>query len=184
MKNITFLLTLASLITVSTVAKADNYNYMPYIGADYIYSDASAKGLSPYYNALSLRIGSDYNSYFGTELFFAQSDKYKHHTTAIKHKSSYRSYGLDTIAYLPLGCAKKFSLAATVGIGEYVFKSKNYPHKHYNEHGYGYRFGGGFKYAFNQNWQARFLTRYVKFDHTGIYNHTIEYSAGIEYHFN
>ena len=100
-----------------------------------------------------------------------------------KIKTSYRAYGLDITAYLPLDCAKRFSLLATAGLGEYVYRSKVYEHKHHNEHGYGYRFGGGMKYAWDSHWQTKFVTRYVKFDQLTDYKHNTEYNLSLEYHF-
>ena len=184
MKNITILLTTALLVAYTRSASADNYNYVPYIGVDYTYADISAKGFSPFFNAAGLRIGSEYSQYFGTELFFNQSDSHKRSLENHKNKQSFRSYGLDAAAYLPLGCSKKISLIASIGIGEYVFRIKNYPHKHYNEHGYGYRFGGGIKYNLTPNWQIRPMVRYIIFNHVTDYNHGTEYTVGVEYHFN
>ena len=184
MKKITIFLTTALFMAHAHAVRADNYKYVPYIGLDYTYADTTAKDFSPSFNAAGVRVGSEYGQYFGTELFFNQSDKHKRSHANGKDKQSFRSYGLDIAAYLPLGCAKKISLIATAGIGEYVFKIKNYPHKHYNEHGYGYRFGGGAKYNFTQNWQLRMMIRYVKFDRVSDYKHGTEYTAGVEYHFN
>jgi opacity protein-like surface antigen len=87
------------------------------------------------------------------------------------------------LAYLPLGCAQKLSAIATAGIGEYVFNQKVLPQKHHNEHGFGYRFGGGIKFALSKNWQTRFITRYVKFNHVSGYNHSLEQTLSFEYHF-
>ena len=184
MKKITFLLTTAVFIGTSPIVKADTNKYVPYIGTDYAYTETSAKKFSPHHHNISLRIGSEYNSYFGTELFFMQSDTDKHSYPNSENKQSYRAYGLDAAAYLPLGCDKKIALMATAGIGEYVFKIKNRPQKHQNEHGYGYRFGGGLKYLITPSWQTRLLARYINFDHLSNYRHTTEYAVGIEYHFN
>ena len=184
MKKITILLTAALIAANTNSANADNYKYVPYIGLDYTYTDISAKGFSPSFNTAGIHIGSEYSQYFGTELFFNQSDHHKRSHTGYKNKQSYRAYGLDIAAYLPVGCAKKLSMLATAGIGEYVFNIKNYPQKHHNEHGYGYRFGGGIKYNITPNWQIRIMSRYVKFDHISGYNHGTEYTAGAEYHFN
>ena len=183
MKKITFLLT-TTLILGGFVknSAADSYKYTPYAGVDYIYSQTDADGFKPYHNSLGIHIGSDYGKYFGTELFFTQSNSSKKRPNNGIVKTSYRSYGLDLMAYLPLGCEERFSLIATAGIGEYVYKTKFVPAKHYNEHGFGYRFGGGFKYAFDKNWQARILLRRVNFDHLSGYNHNMEYTAGVEYH--
>ena len=184
MKKITFFLTSAIIVGgFVKMAVADSYHYSPYVGADYVYSRTNAKGFEPYHNSVVVRIGSDYSKYFGTEVFFGQSESNKRRPNGENIKTSYRAYGLDLIAYLPLGCEKNFSLLATTGIGEYVYNTKSVPAKHYNEHGYGYRFGGGFKYIFNKNWQTRFVVRHVNFDHLTGYDHNMEYSAGVEYHF-
>lgn len=182
MKKIILLSSLA-LLCFSFSARADSYQYSPYIGTDYIYNHTTADGISPNYNALNLRLGSDYSRWFATELFAAQSDTDTRHPQNIKVKTSYRSYGLDLIALLPVGCDKKFSLLATAGLGEYVFKQRIYPQKHSNEHGWGYRFGGGFKYAFDAHWQTRFIMRHVNFDHVSHIDHALESTLGIEYHF-
>ena len=102
------------------MAVADSYHYSPYVGADYAYSRTNAKGFEPYHNAAVVRIGSDYSKYFGTEVFFGQSESNKRRPNGENIKTSYRAYGLDLIAYLPLGCEKNFSLLATTGIGEYL----------------------------------------------------------------
>ena len=184
MKKVTFLLTgLTGLLVGATYANADSYAYRPYVGADYVYSDVSAKGFSPQYSSANLRIGSEYGKFFSTELFAAQSISRKNRPQGLKFKSALRSYGLDLFAYLPLGCEKRFSLLATTGIGEYIAKEKLYPLKHHNEHGYGYRFGGGLKYAWNNNWHSRIVARYVNFDHLHGFDHDMEYSAGVEYNF-
>lgn len=184
MKKITFFLTLLPLAHLcSNATAADKYNYTPYVGIDYIYGQISAHGFSPKHNALGLHIGSDYSAYFGTELFFNQSDNDKNRVDAGKIKTSYRSYGLDLLAYLPLGCSKDFSLLATAGIGEYVYKQKFLGQKHHSEHGLGYRFGGGFKYALTPAWQTRLITRYVNFDGLHGYDHAVEYTLSLQYHF-
>ena len=76
------------------------------------------------------------------------------------------------------------SLIATAGIGEYIYKTKFSPTDRHHEHGYGYRFGGGVKYAWNEHWQTRAICRHIEFDHMGGYDHALEYSLGMEYHFN
>ena len=184
MKKITFFLTTAffALSAVNT-AKADSYQYTPYVGVDYIYSRLTARNFKPYYNVAGIHIGSDYGKYFGTEVFFNKSDGNKRHITSGSIKTSYRAYGLDLMAYLPLGCHKRFALIGTAGIGEYVFKTTVSPAKHHNESAHGQRFGGGFKYAFNNNWGIKVLTRYVNFDKSKLYDYAMEYSASIEYHF-
>lgn len=184
MKKITFFLTAAFFaFSCAEKACADSYQYSPYAGIDYTYNHTKVQGFNPHYNAIGLHIGSDYSRYFGTELFFNQSNGHKKHIEDKSIKTSYRAYGLDLMAYLPIGCYKRFSLLGTVGAGEYIYKITISPAKHHNEHGFGYRVGGGFKYAINKNWGIRAIARYVNFDKIDFYRHAMEYSAGIEYHF-
>lgn len=189
MKKITFFLTSAFFsLSVISSASADNYKYRPYIGIDYVKDKVSIDHFKPEHHALGLRIGTDYTRYFGTEVFFTQSNAFNENRRVrqgehLRLKTSYRSYGLDVLAYLPLGCEVPFSLAATAGIGEYTYRERMYPNKHHEEHGYGYRFGGGFRYMISQNWFIRGLARYVKFDRLGDYDDAMEYTAGVDYHF-
>ena len=74
-------------------------------------------------------------------------------------------------------------LIGTIGAGEYVFAKKIKGQKNHNDSGWGYRFGGGLKYAINHNWHARTLVRYINFDGVSDFNHQIEYGIGVEYHF-
>lgn len=186
MKKITILLTSAFLVAVFKVdaANADSYNYTPYVGANYTFERANAFGVRPEHHAVGLYVGSEYSKYFSTELFANQSGQHRNHLSDAELKTSYYNYGLDILAYLPLFAEQKFSLLATAGIGEYVYKTKFSPTDRHNEHGLGYRFGGGAKYAWNNHWQTRFIARYVEFDKLSGYNHNMEYSLSMEYHFN
>lgn len=184
MKKITFILTFllfAELIAAPT--HADSYKYLPYIGVGYDFSKIQAGKLRPEYNSGTVYLGTDYSKYFGTEIFLTQSLSRKNGQTANKLKSSFHAYGLDLVTYLPLDCQQKFSLLATAGFGEYVFNLKNTGAKHYDEHGYGYRFGGGVKYALDNHWQTRFIARYVTFNKLDFLNQALEYSLNVEYHF-
>jgi opacity protein-like surface antigen len=183
MKKITFFLTSAILTSITFSARADTYNYRPYIGIDYVYDQISARGFSPHHSVGGLHFGSTYSSYFATELFYNASDSDKHNKQNTKIKTSYQSYGLDLLAMLPLDCKKRFSLLVTTGIGEYVVRQKPAFQKHQTEHGWGYRFGGGMQYAWSSAWQTRLLTRYVNFDRLSGYDHAVEYNLSLEYHF-
>lgn len=184
MKKITFVLTFLAVLNLNAKnCLADSYKYVPYAGFGYDYSKTQIGQVRPAYHSGTVYIGSEYGSYFSTEMFFSQSLNRTNGQNPTKLKSSYRAYGLDLMGYLPLGCSQKFSLLATTGIGEYAFKLKTGDAKRSNEHGYGYRFGGGVKYAFNTHWQTRFITRYVKFDRVDSVNQAIEYSLNLEYHF-
>ena len=182
MKKITILLTTAIFASLNALeAKADSYNYKPYVGVDYVFDQAKAFGVKPHHHSGALRVGSDYSKYFATEVFISQSTQDKRNVGEDKLATSYLAYGLDALAFLPVGGG--FSLAATAGIGEYNYKTKFSPTNRHHEHGYGYRFGGGAKYALNDNWQTRIMCRYVNFDKMEGYDHAMEYSFGVEYHF-
>ena len=76
MKNtVAALMAAVSLTAFASQAQAEQV-YNPYIGINYNYSDANAKGLRPYYNSGSVNLGTSYNRYFGTELFYQFSDQY------------------------------------------------------------------------------------------------------------
>ncbi len=182
MKKITILLTTA-LFTAATgfSARADSYNYVPYVGIDYVFSRTNAFGTHPEHHGGAVRLGSEYGKYFSTELFAAQSAQDKNNIGAGSLKTSYFAYGLDILAYSP--ALAGVALLATAGIGEYNYKTKFTPADNHREHGYGYRFGGGLKYVFDEHWQTRFVSRYINFDKLDGYNHSVEYSFGVEYHF-
>lgn len=183
MKKFFILTLLAAAAIPAGYCKADTYKYTPYAGLGYAFDKAQISSVRPEYHSAEFYIGSDYSKYFGTEVFLYQSLSRTNGQQPHKLKSSYRAYGLDLMGYLPLGCSQKFSLLGTVGAGEYVFKHKETGFKHHNEHGYGYRFGGGFKYALDSHWQTRFIGRYVGFDKVDGVNQAWEYNLSLEYHF-
>lgn len=183
MKKTIFFTSLATFSLVCAQSFADSYKYVPYVGASYTYALAHANSASPEYNVGGIYIGSEYGKYFGTEIFYNQSTYDKNFINNIKTRTSYRSYGLDLAAYLPLGCENSFDLVATIGAGEYVFAKKAHGEKHHNDSGWGYRFGGGFKYHLDENWQIKPLVRYVKFNKISDFDHQTEYALSMEYHF-
>ena len=69
MKKILFV---CALLASSSVYAIEN-NYRPYVGVDYLYSTLNAKRIDSYLNSGSLVIGSEYNKYFGTEVFYQKS---------------------------------------------------------------------------------------------------------------
>lgn len=182
MKNLSVFVMLAAALA-PTALKAETKSYIPYIGLDYAYTAAKAHQLKPHYNVAQFSIGTKYNSYFGTELFYQQSGSDSKKIADGKFKSSYRAYGLDVNAYLPLGCYRTTELFATAGIGEYVFKQKFHPLKHKNNSAVGYRIGGGVMYNLTENVSLRFGARYVGLDRIDILNHLTEYFAGLRYYF-
>lgn len=162
----------------------DSFEYVPYVGVDYSYTNAKAFGSKPNYNLLSVNIGTKYNNFFGTEAFFEQSaSDTRKINTKDKIKTSYRSYGLDLSAYLPIGCYHTFDLVGTVGIGEYVFYDKLNKQKHNSNSSLGYRIGAGFVYNIQENVSLRTIARYVNLQNITNVNHLYEYTIGLRYHF-
>lgn len=182
MKNLSAFIILAAALAPATL-KAETPAYVPYIGLDYAYVSAKASRVKPHYNAAQFNIGTKYNPYFGTELFYQQSGSDSKKIASGKFKSSYRAYGLDVNAYMPLGCYQTTELFATAGIGEYVFKQKFAPVKHKNNGAIGYRIGGGLLYNLTDNVSFRLGARYVGLDRISNLDHMTEYFAGLRYYF-
>ena len=181
----------ACFFTTSNAFAADDWEYIPYIGMDYLYSDVNykaSKGVdhNAYHNSGSFNVGTTMGKYFGTELFVQRSDTYKKEIElGVNDKNQFNAYGLDMIGYLPFGCDLKFNLIASFGIGEYHMRSKNRDlgQKKYTDHGFGWRTGLGAQYNFDENWSARMVARHVNFDGIHAADHMMEYTAGIRYYF-
>lgn len=184
MQKITTTILLAAVLGLNTgTASAIENNYRPYLGVNYTYDTVHAEGHHSYHNAGSLNFGSIYNKYFGTELFYQYSDRQKFNGGHDMKNSRFQSYGLDMLAYLPLGCDGIIAPTATMGIGEYIFKNNYRFSQNRRDRGWGYRFGGGLTYNLNENWSARLLARYIKIDHINNIDHMTEYSFGVRYIF-
>lgn len=176
-----FLPTFLCLLFLAPCTQAANV-YVPYIGVDGIYNIAKAKQVKPQYYGADINLGTTYNQYFGTEIFYAQTGSdAKKISEDEKLKTSYRAYGLDLVGYLPV--VSGFKLTATAGVATYVFKEKTTGQKHSDDEGYGYRFGAGFMYDLNKNISLRALARYINFDHISDVDHTAEYVLGLRYYF-
>jgi len=183
MRNlITKLAVVSSLVLSSSWAEAIENDYKPYIGADYAYVSTTAKGLHSNNNSVRAVLGSVYNPYFGTEIFYQYAGKDKHKFREI-NASSFNAYGLDMLTYLPLGNSGIAPLA-TAGLGYYSVKHRLADHSHNNDYGWGYRFGGGVQYDFNDNWALRGIVRYIKTDKINRYDHLTEYVMGLRYTFD
>ncbi len=177
-------LSLLAVCYAFNVSADDNFEYVPYIGVDYGYVDANAKRINPKYHLVNFNIGTKYNKYFGTEVFFEQSaSDAKKIDSQNKLKSSYRAYGIDVSAYLPIGCYNTFDLFATLGVGEYVFNHKLNNYKHSNDNAFGYRAGVGLMYNINEKISLRAMARYIYINDFTDVNHLYEYSLGFRYHF-
>lgn len=185
MKKLTTMLTLTAIVCLSAASAGAIENvYKPYLGVNYAYGEIRADGAHSYHNAGSVNLGSVYNKYFGTELFYQYSDKHKFDAADDIKNTSFQAYGLDMMAYLPLGCEGRFAPTATLGLGEYSFKHNFRFSKDRRDRGWGYRFGGGLTYHMDENWSARVLARYIKLDKVDGLDHMNEYSLGLRYTFN
>lgn len=183
----------ACILTLSTAANAQQmfgHEIKPYIGADYVYTHADFKEsgnlLKKDYNSGAVNVGTRLGEYAGLEAFFQQSGQrkstYMSGADEIKAKSKFYAYGLDLFGYLPLGCADKVDLLASVGAGNYNLEVKNTPYGKYDKDHMGYRFGVGAQYNFNENVSARVMYRYTYVD-TKYLDNLNEVTAGLRYTF-
>lgn len=176
------------LVAVSTVAVAASANaetsFRPYVGVDYNYNNVSGHDVN--YNSGTVNVGTQFNDYFGTEVFYQQSDdEVKTYNGARQETTSFNAYGLDLMGYLPMGCEQEFALLGTAGAGEYTF-SRGYNLnglENGRDHGVGYRFGLGGLYNVTDNVAVRALARYVRFNGIEDVNEMMEYTAGVRYNF-
>ena len=162
-------------------ANAENA-YRPYAGVDFLYNKAKTNlTRSGQYGAL-LNLGTTYNKYFGTEIFYQQTaSKAKTIGTNTKYKTSYRAYGLDMIVTMPV-CAKA-DVNLSLGAATYVLREKLTGKRHGSDEGFGYRFGAGAVYHLTDRLAARFNARYINFDHISNLKHASEYTLGVRYYF-
>ena len=173
------------LIAVFVVSNAFAQNiYTPYVGINGVYSIAKTHLNKPQYFGGGFNIGTTYNDYFGTEVFYEQvlSESKKISDTQ-KEKTSYRAYGLDAVGYLPLDNDKRFALTGMVGIGEYVFHQKITNQNRHHNSAWGYRAGAGFIYRFSNNISMRMTAKYVGLDKIADFDHQVSYQIGLRYSF-
>jgi len=183
MRNLTSKIALLATITMfSTSAQAIENEYTPYLALNYDYTSVTAKSLHPHHNSLSAVLGSTYNRFFSTEVFYQYADKDTLGHNAIRN-THFDAYGLDALAYLPLGCEGHIAPLVTAGIGQYTFRNKLLNGHHKKDHGWGYRFGGGLQYNIDNHWAARAVTRYIHTDDIKYYDHLTEYTVGLRYTF-
>ena len=182
---------MAAVSVMAFAAGANALEYNPYVGLSYNYNDVNTKGLDgsykPNFNSGTVSLGTSFNKYFGTEIFYQISDNYGKSYTDEKLGSNFQAYGIDLYGYLPLGCDQVFSLLGTVGVAEYPFKHKfsedGYARETNKDHGIGWRAGLGAQYSINDNWDVRAVARYVNFNKLEAMDHMMEYTAGIKYNF-
>ena len=151
----------------ANAAEFMNYTVNPYIGLDYVYSDANIKKeykVKKDYNSGAVNIGTMLSDYASIEAFFQQSGEGTSKVSGVeKYKSKFYAYGLDAYGYLPIGC-DGFNLLGSVGIANYNMEVKDKSairhNSKYDKDRTGYRIGLGAQYDFNEHFAARVMARY------------------------
>lgn len=172
---------MAAASVVAFAASANAYEFTPYVAADYTYTDTNFADV----NGGKIALGTEYNKYFGTEIFYQRTGSDRVHTLDGTEEYSLQSYGLDAYGYLPLGCDQVVSLVGTAGIANIDIKyTPAYGEgSRQTENGLGYRLGAGVEYDVNENVAVRALYRYTFADKLGGVDHLNEYSLGVKYSF-
>lgn len=175
-------ISLLALFGMFFYTNANALEFRPYVGLQYNYSEFDAEDITPDMNSYSLIIGTEYNKYFGTEIFYQNSDKSNDYVRNEKIKTDFASYGLDVYGYLPLGCNRVFSLLGTAGIANYDVDITSSDDKG-EDNGLGYRLGAGVQYSLTNNIAFRAIARYIWTDKLDQSDDAQEYSLGIKYIF-
>lgn len=178
-KNLT-LLTAVSVLTLT--ANANALEFRPYVGVQYNYTEVDAEQVKPDMNSYSVIVGTEYNKYFSTEIFYQNSDKSNDYLNNKKVKTDFAAYGLDAYAYLPLGCDRVWSVFATAGIANYDKTTASSEGKS-DDNGLGYRLGAGVQYSVTNNIAVRALARKIWADKLEYVDDMKEFSLGLKYTF-
>ena len=178
-KNIALLSAVSALILSSNVNALE---FRPYVGVQYNYTEVDAEEVKPDMNSYSVVVGTEYNKYFGTEIFYQNSDKSNDMIENTKIKSDFEAYGLDAYTYLPLGCDRVWSVFATAGIANYDSDSSSVNGKE-SDNGLGYRLGAGIQYSVTNNIAVRALARKIWADKLENVDDMKEFSLGVKYIF-
>ena len=180
-KNIALLSAVSAMVLAGS---ANALEFRPYVGAQYNVTHVSSKNSVTDVNmhSYSVFVGTEYNRFFGTEVFYQNSNKWHKEIAGVKQKADFAAYGLDGYAYLPLGCDRVFSLLATAGIANYDFDQSNAVAKD-KDNGLGYRLGAGAQYNITNNIAVRALGRYIWTDKLDNMDHFAEFSMGLKYIF-
>ena len=171
---------MAAASALAFTASANAYDFTPYVAADYTYTDMQN---TAEVNGGKIAVGTDYNKYFGTEVFYQRTGSDRVHHEEGTDEFSLQSYGLDVYGYLPLGCEQKVSLIGTAGFAFEDVKYKEPTENRATEHGVGYRLGAGAQYNVNEALAVRALYRYTFTDKLGEMDHMNEFSFGVKYAF-
>ena len=161
-----------------------NEFFRPYIGADYVYSDAKHGGMAKHakkdYNSWMINVGTDIAKYTSVEAFFQQAPERKAKYNCGEIKSDFYAYGIDLYGRVPIMCSG-FNALASLGLANYNVKYK-YNGDSNDKQRIGYRAGVGLSYAFNNNVSFRLMGRYSYLGMASLDN-LMEVTAGLRYTF-
>ena len=178
-KNIALL---AAVLAFTLTANANALEFRPYVGVQYNYTEVDAEEVKPDMNSYSVVVGTEYNRYFSTEVFYQNSDKSNDMVEGVKVKSDFEAYGLDAYASLPLGCDRVWSVFATAGIANYDADTSSIQGKS-EDNGLGYRLGAGIQYSITNDIAVRALARHIWADKLENVDDMKEFSLGVKYIF-
>ena len=184
-----FCLLVASVSAFALNANATDWGMhnmvRPYIGADYVYSDAKqgskVKHAKKDYSSWKVNLGMDIAKYTSVEAFFQQSGERKSHHEPERIKSEYYAWGLDMYGKLPIMCSG-FNFLGSLGLADYNVKYKFKQAGSKDKQRMGYRAGVGFSYDFTDNVSMRIMGRYSYLGMKEL-NHIMEMTAGLSYAF-
>ncbi|MBO4294272.1 MAG: porin family protein [Alphaproteobacteria bacterium] len=164
----------------------DVYNQMhPYIGADYIYSNAkfggAARHMKESYSSPSINIGARMYGYMGLEAFYQQAFKEKKTIDGEKHSTEFLAYGVDLYGYMPIMCSQ-FNLLGSLGLANYRFDFRYPDVANKSQNRIGYRAGIGMQYDFNEHFAFRMMGRYSYLGMKRV-NNLKEVTAGLRFMF-
>ena len=181
-KNIALL---AAVSVFALANSADALEFRPYVGAQYNATHVNVKEADTNVDmhSYSVFVGTEYNKYFGTEVFYQNSNKWHKVINGNKTKADFEAYGLDAYGDLPLGCDQVIAPFITAGIANYDVDSQVAGYAKEKDNGLGYRLGGGIQYHITDNVAVRALGRYVWADKLDGIDHFSEFSLGMKYVF-
>ena len=192
-------LLLAGVATALFAINANAVEFKPYVGMDYVYSDAGMKYnadevYETKYNSLKFDVGAKLHKNFGVEVFYQQSDEEdkKHATASIlgadaEISTEFKAYGVDAIGYLPL--TDKLEGLGSIGFAKYDFEAEynliGVAKEKQDEDNIGIRFGLGLQYNITDNVAVNGMARYVKIDDSDddVIEDITEFSIGARYSF-